>query len=154
MESISQRLRETTQVGDLLPQSPLDTRLPVLVTQSCPTLCDPLDCIPPGSSVHGDSPGKNTGVGCYALLHGIFPTQGSNPGLLHGRQILYRHQGSPTIGCGTTKPTPSSRRKQQATWYRRTEERENSFFFRWRKKWNILFQCSQNQMQPQLHLTS
>ena len=43
----------------------------------------------PGSSVHGDSLGKNTGVGCHALLQGIFPTQGSNPGLLHCRQILY-----------------------------------------------------------------
>ena len=36
-------------------------------------------CSSPGSSVHGDSPGKNTGVGCHALLQGIFPTQGSNP---------------------------------------------------------------------------
>ena len=43
---------------------------------------DPVDCSPPGSSVHGDSPGKNTGVGCHALLQGIFPTQGSNPPLL------------------------------------------------------------------------
>ena len=42
-----------------------------LVTQSCPTLCDPMDCSPPGSSVHGESPGKNTGVGCHALLQGI-----------------------------------------------------------------------------------
>ena len=39
-----------------------------LVAQSCPTLCDPVDCSPPGSSVRGDSPGKNTGVGCRALL--------------------------------------------------------------------------------------
>ena len=46
--------------------------------QSCPTLCDPMDCSPPGSSVHGDSPGKGTGVGCHALLQGIFLTQGSN----------------------------------------------------------------------------
>ena len=43
----------------------------------------------PGSSVHGDSPGKNTGVGCHALLQGIFPTQGLNPGLQHCRWILY-----------------------------------------------------------------
>ena len=35
-----------------------------LVSQSCPTLCDPMDCSKPGSSVHGDSPGKNIGVGC------------------------------------------------------------------------------------------
>ena len=36
-----------------------------------------------------NSPGKNTGVGCHSFLQGIFPTQGSNPGLLHCRQILY-----------------------------------------------------------------
>ena len=43
-----------------------------------------------------DSPGKNTGVGCHLLLQGIFPTQGSNPGLSHCRQTLYRlsHQDS------------------------------------------------------------
>ena len=60
-----------------------------LVTQLCPTLFNPMNCSPPGSSVHGDSPGKNTEVGCHALLQGIFPTQGSNPGLPHCRQILY-----------------------------------------------------------------
>ena len=38
------------------------------IAQSCPTLCGPMDCSPPGSSVHGDSPGKNTGVGCHFLL--------------------------------------------------------------------------------------
>ena len=73
--------------------------IPSLVTQSCPTLCDPTDCSPPGSSVHEYSPGKNTGVGCHALLQGIFSTQGLNPGLPQGRRILYhlRHQGSPRI---------------------------------------------------------
>ena len=55
------------------------------VTQSCPTLCDPTDYSPPGSSVHGDSLGKNTGVGCHALHQGIFPPQGLNPGLPHHR---------------------------------------------------------------------
>ena len=70
-----------------------------LVAQSCPTLCDPMDCSPPGSSVHGDLPGKNTGVGCHALLQEIFPTQGSNPGLPHCRRILYQlsHKGSQRI---------------------------------------------------------
>ena len=48
-----------------------------------------MGCSLPGSSVHGDSPGKNTGVGCHALLQGIFPTQGSNPSLLRWRRILY-----------------------------------------------------------------
>ena len=60
-----------------------------LVAQLCLTLYDPMDCNPSGSSVHGDSPGKNTGVGSHALLHGIFPTQESNPGLPHSEQILY-----------------------------------------------------------------
>ena len=70
-----------------------------LAAQSCPTLCNPMDCSPPGSSVHGDSPGKNIRVGCHALLQGIFPTQGLNPGFPHCRQILYHlsHQGSPRI---------------------------------------------------------
>ena len=54
-----------------------------LATQSHPTLWDPMDCSPLGSSIHGDSPGKNTGVSYHALLQGIFPTEGSNPGLLH-----------------------------------------------------------------------
>ena len=56
--------------------------------QACPTLFDPTDCSPPGSSVHRDSPGKNTGVGCRALLQGIFPIQGLNPGLSYCRRIL------------------------------------------------------------------
>ena len=51
---------------------------------------------PSCSSVHGDSPGKNTGVGCHVLLQGIFPTQASNPGFPYCRWILYHlsHQGS------------------------------------------------------------
>ena len=53
-----------------------------LVAQSCPTLRDPMDCSLPGSSVHRDSPGKNTEVGCHALLQGSFPIQGSNLSLL------------------------------------------------------------------------
>ena len=50
--------------------------------QLCPTLCDPVDCSPRGSSVHGIYPGKNTGVGCHSLLQGVFPTQGLNSPLL------------------------------------------------------------------------
>ena len=68
-----------------------------LVAQLCSTLCNPMDCSLPGSSVRGDSPGKNTGVGCRLLLQGIFLSQGSNPGLPHCRQILYHlsYQASP-----------------------------------------------------------
>ena len=52
------------------------------IAQLCPTLCNPMNCSPLGSL------GKNSGVGCHFLLQGIFPTQGSNLGLLHCRQML------------------------------------------------------------------
>ena len=61
-----------------------------------------MDCSLPGSSVHGDSSGKKTGVGCRVLLQGIFLTQGLKPSMSHisclGRQILYHwhHLGSPS----------------------------------------------------------
>ena len=109
-----------------------------LVTQSCPTLCNPMDRAW-WAAVHGDSPGKNTRVDCHALLQGIlpisgikprspelqadslpseppgkpkdtgvgslfllqgiFPTQESNQGFLHCRQILYQlsQNGNPRI---------------------------------------------------------
>ena len=54
-----------------------------------------------------NSPGKNTGVGSLSLLQGIFPNQGSNPGLLHCRRILYQlsHQGSPRMLEWVTYPS-------------------------------------------------
>ena len=66
------------------------------VTQSCPTPCDPRDCSNPRLLWPWNSPGQNTGVGSLSLLQGIFPTQSSNPGLPHYRQILdcLSHQGS------------------------------------------------------------
>ena len=77
-----------------------------LVTLSRLTLCNTMHYSPPGSSVHGDSPGKNIGEGCHALLQGIFTTQGTNPGLSHCRQILQRlsHQRSPRILEWVTHP--------------------------------------------------
>ena len=89
----------TTQKGMITGYLLFHIMLACLVAQLCPTLCDSMDCNPPGSSVHGDSPGKNTGVECQALLQGIFPTQGVNLCLLcllGCRQILYplSHQGS------------------------------------------------------------
>ena len=60
----------------------------IVPSRSVVSLCDLMSCSPPGSSLHGDSLGKNTGVGCHTLLQGIFPTQGSNPGLPHWRCIL------------------------------------------------------------------
>ena len=62
-----------------------------LVTQLCLPLCGPTDRSLPVSSVHGDSPGRNTGEGCHAIFQGIFrPRQGSIPSLLHCRWILYQ----------------------------------------------------------------
>ena len=78
-----------------------------LVAQLYLILCDPMECGLPGSSIHGDSPGKNTGGGCHALLQGIFPTQGSNPDLPHCRRILYvlSHHGSPDQRIRKTNST-------------------------------------------------
>ena len=80
----------------------------VLIIQSCLTVWDPMDCSLPGSSVHGDSPGKNIGVGCHIFLQGIFPTQGLNWGLPHCRGLLYHlsHQGSPWILEWVPIPSP------------------------------------------------
>ena len=50
-----------------------------LAAQLFPTPCDPMDCSPPGSSVHRDSSDKNTGVGCHALLQGNLPNPGIKP---------------------------------------------------------------------------
>ena len=66
-----------------------------IVTKSCLTLCNPTNYSPPGCP--WDSPGKNTGVGCHFLLQGVFPTQESNPCLLHWQadSLPRNHQGSP-----------------------------------------------------------
>ena len=68
-----------------------------------------MDCSTPLSSVYRDSPGKSTGVGCHGLLQGIFPTQGSNPGLPHFRRNLYglNHRGSPRKPLITFNLNPS-----------------------------------------------
>ena len=59
--------------------------------QSCPALCNLMECSPPSSSVHGHSSDKNTGAGCHALLQGIFLTQGQNSCLLC---LLHWQEGS------------------------------------------------------------
>ena len=63
-------------------------KVKVLVALLCPPLCHLMDCCLP-DSCPWEYLGKNTGVGCHFLLHGIFPTQESNQNLLHCRQILY-----------------------------------------------------------------
>ena len=70
-------------------------RKKVIVTQSCPTLCHPMDY-----TVHGILQARVLEWGSLPLLQGIFPTQGWNPGLPHCRQILNQlsHRGSP-LSC-------------------------------------------------------
>ena len=73
------------------------------VAQLCLTLCNPVDCSLPGSSVRGMFPGKSTGVGCHFLLQGIFLTQGLNSclfSLLHWRILYTVPLGSPRIDMG------------------------------------------------------
>ena len=82
------------------------------VSQSCPTLCDPMDYRPPRRLCPWGSLGKNTGVGCHALLQGIFSTQGSNPGLLHCRWNLHRlsHQFRQLPAFLASSPQPRGNR--------------------------------------------
>ena len=81
-----------------LPCSP--SYMKVLIPQSCPAVCNLMDCGLPGNFCPWNSSGKNIGMGCHFLLQWIFPTQESNLGLPHCRQILYHlsHLGSPTQG--------------------------------------------------------
>ena len=90
--------------------------------QSCLTLCEPMDSSLLGSSVHGDYTGKNTGVGCEALLQEIFPTEGSN---LHLLCLLHWQASSLPLappGCPQNIKLPSllsSMMKSCAVWPRR-----------------------------------
>ena len=97
-------------------------RFVCLVAKSCPTLFDPMDCNLAGSSAHGDSPSKNTGVGCHALRQGICPTQGSNPGLTRWRRIF-------NVWAPEISPVP---RILKAHRVQRKRE-EKSLYLPWRK---------------------
>ena len=75
------------------------------VAQLCPTLSNPLDY-----TVHGILQARNTGVGSLFLLQGIFPAQGSNPGLPYCRQILYQlsHKKAQEYWSGEPIPSPGN----------------------------------------------
>ena len=87
------------------------------VAKSCPTLCDPMDCSPLGTSVHGISQAKDPGVGFHFLLQGIFPTLGLNLRLLcwQADSLPLSHLGSP----GT--------KVSQDIWQQATESHSSSF---------------------------
>ena len=88
-----------------LPRGRKERERKVTVAQSCPTLCDPMD-------YPWNSPGQNAGVGSRSLLQGIFPTQGSNPGLprcrrtLHQLRPLKRTEGGSQLRAGTAQTLP------------------------------------------------
>ena len=86
----------------------------VLVAKSCMTLCYPMGCSPPVSSVHGIFPGNNSRVGCHFLPQRIFLTQGSNLGLLHCRLYCLGHQGSYIIDICLTMKYYSVMSKQKS----------------------------------------
>ena len=67
------------------------------VAQSCPTLCNPVDCSLPGFSVHGILQARILEWVAISFSRGIFPTQGSNPGLLHWRQTLSMHESESEV---------------------------------------------------------
>lgn len=94
--------QEDPRPGDTCDKSwgMISWKLKVLATQSCLTLYDPMDCIPPGSAIHGILP-KVAGVRSHSLFPGIFPTEGLNLGLLDCRWILYHLslQGDTTKSC-------------------------------------------------------
>ena len=77
-----------------------------------------MDCSPPGSLVYGESPGKNTGLGCRALLQGMFPTQESNWDLQHCRQILYQlsYHGSPQAMRSSQKKPKNKKVRVLSRW--------------------------------------
>ena len=107
-----------------------------LVIQSCPTLCNPMNGSPRSSFVNGDSPGKNTRVGCHALLQDIFLTQGSNPGLPHCSQILHRlnYQGRPgtaykhRISIATLDPLTSTKSPSDSQYIKISETLRTKFY--------------------------
>ena len=73
----------------------------VLVVQSCPILCDPMDCMPARLQCPWNSPDKN-GVGCHSLPQGIFLTQGLNPGVSKCRKVpagIWASRGAPVKVC-------------------------------------------------------
>ena len=92
LAGVKAHVTELKKVSTWLSCIRVSCMLCMLSLQSYLTLCKPVDCSPRGCSAPGDSPGKNTEVGCRALLQGIFPTQESNPVLIVsciGRRVLY-----------------------------------------------------------------
>ena len=116
-----------------------------------------MDCSPPGTSAHRDYPGQNTGKCCNALLQGIFPAQGLNPGLPHCGQIPYclSNQGNPRIleGVAYSFCMGSSRLRNQTG----VSGIASGFFSRWHhclvtKPKSFSFFLSLSRDETQIHI--
>ena len=109
----------------------------VLVAQSSPTLCDLIGGGLPGFSFHGilqfqNSPGKNTGVDCHCLLQRNLPTQGSNPGVLHCRQFLYRlSYREVLVRVNTSEGVDTESFREHMTFKEVTDNREGTSVCLW-----------------------
>ena len=120
----------------------------VLVTQSCPTL-RPYGLVAHQAPLSMGFPGKKTGVGCHFVLQGVFPIQGSIPGLLHCRQFLYclSHQGrlffffffsSTTLLLPTHLPPPSAHMLSHVTPWTAARQAPLSMDFSRQEYWSGL----------------
>ena len=93
--------RDSGKKGKVLSYRMATKQDPCVCAQLCPVLCDPMDCTPPGSSVHGIFPGKNTGAGCHFLPQGISPpgdhTQVSCVSCIAGRLFTIELHGKMLI---------------------------------------------------------
>ena len=102
-----------------------DEEVQYVCAQLCLTLCNPMDCSPPGTSVHGIFPGKNTGVGCHFLLQGIFPIQG------RAKSFKPKSLASPALAgrffttAPPGKPRAWSILKSHSMAFEKTEEESN-----------------------------
>ena len=81
----------------------------VKAAQSCPTLCNPMDC--PGNSL-----GQNTGVGSLSLLQGIFPAQESNPGLQTRDQTQVFHTAGRCFTSWATREAHGIKTNSKRHW--------------------------------------
>ena len=93
--------------------------VPCLVAQLCSTFCNPMDGSPPGFSVHGDSPGKNTGVGCPGPPPGDLPNPGIEPRslALQAYSLLSEPPGKPkNTGVGSLSLLQGIILTQESNW--------------------------------------
>ena len=108
----------------------------------------PMDCLPPGSSVHGDSPSKNTGVGCHALLQGIFP----NPVLPRCRWIFTIWATREALKLCYYAPPPKLSdpifKGMRASWFSIVEQISSTFHKGFRLSDNLLMSLWVQQCSP------